>query len=463
MPARAKPQKAPDSADIPDVERHDEVYFRHRSGPKVGRVLARGAHGCTIESDGGRHKVRWDGFLGHKVRVRSDAKVVDQGEDGLLVEAPSGHRRFVRDPMGVIDAGGDVHKSLLPAVLFIASPADLMKAMGGGIKGRPGLTLQDTTDKGGKRTKRWKRAGGEKPKVDRHAVADGHHVKFKRGEHAGEGHIDGDPGEHGVHVRDGAGKHHQVLYSEVTHHDPKPKGKAKASASSPGFFATEAVAKLPAVSAQPAATLEELQAAAPEALEQFSAALGVVAKSLGLRTDVANPRALSPEDLSSADGFLFIGKLKSPDRAKQKVEADYGGDWSQLRDLVRATITVSTVDDVRAAVEAVQGAGLDLAQKPKDRFTKPKKEGYRDLLTVVRLPGGMLAELQFHLKPITVAKAAAHKDYEAVRSLEAKYGEDEPTDLWSPEDHKSFYGAMKRQRETYDAAWAAASKMADAG
>lgn len=113
---------------------------------------------------------------------------------------------------------------------------------------------------------------------------------------------------------------------------------------------------------------------------------------------------------------------------------------------------------MHAAIAAVQEAGLELAQKPKDRFSAPKKEGYRDLLTVVKLPNGMLAEIQYHLKPISAAKSAAHKDYEHVRTLEAKYGDDEPSDSWSPEDHKSYYAAMKRQRDVYDAAWDKASK-----
>lgn len=123
MPKPREPAASP-----PDVERHDEVYFRHASGPKAGRVLSRGAHGCVIEADGERHKVRWEHFLGHKVRVRPDVKVVDKGEDGFLVEDRGGARRFVRDPVGVIDPE-PLKKAAAPAVLLMGEPGDLAKAI----------------------------------------------------------------------------------------------------------------------------------------------------------------------------------------------------------------------------------------------------------------------------------------------------------------------------------------------
>lgn len=124
-----KPAEAPETT--PDVERHDEVYFRHASGPRAGRVLSRGAHGCVIDADGERHKVRWEHFLGHKVRVRPDVKVVDKGEDGFLVEDGAGARRFVRDPIGVVDPQ-PMRKAIAPAVLFLADPAELAKAVAPG-------------------------------------------------------------------------------------------------------------------------------------------------------------------------------------------------------------------------------------------------------------------------------------------------------------------------------------------
>jgi predicted ABC-type ATPase len=232
----SKKQMAADLSEAPDVERHDEIYFRHASGPKTGKVLSRGAHGCVIEADGSRHKVRWENFLGHKVRVRPDVRVVDKGEDGFLVESRAGERRFVRDPMGEVKADGPaMRKALRPTVLFFAEPEVLAKAMGRGIKNRPGLSLQDVTDKSGRHTKRWKRSGGDAGGADgddgeagaehgygTHNLRPGDHVQFEAGDFSGEGEIVGAPGRDGAYVRDKSGRDHRVLWSEVRAHRPQP-------------------------------------------------------------------------------------------------------------------------------------------------------------------------------------------------------------------------------------------------
>ena len=112
-------------AKTPDLERHDEVYFRGDAGPMCGKVLSRGAHGAIIDVEGKRHKMHWERYLGHKVRVRPDVKVVSQGEDGLLVEGPAGDRRFVRDDLGT----KPMAKSLMPAVLFFAGATAVTEAI----------------------------------------------------------------------------------------------------------------------------------------------------------------------------------------------------------------------------------------------------------------------------------------------------------------------------------------------
>jgi len=112
---------------------------------------------------------------------------------------------------------------------------------------------------------------------------------------------------------------------------------------------------------------------------------------------------------------------------------------------------------IKQAIEHMKAAGLEIAQKPKNRFEKPTAEGYRDLMTFVKLPNGMVAELQLHVKEMTLAKEKGHKDYEVTRTLQGKYGEGEPSDKWSDEDHTKFYDALKSQKEIYDAAWSKAS------
>lgn len=263
-----------------DVEAHDEVYFRHASGPKAGRVLARGKHGCIIEADGRRHKVKWDGLLGHRVRVRSDMKVVDQGEDGMIVASADGRRRYVHDPVPSEPGGGQVvHKSLTPAVLFFAPRADLVKA----IANRPGLTLQDVTDRAGNQTKRWKRTA-EPVKSQRKAaapkVSGGEHhsaeapaadkpkrgakVGFSVGSLKGKGEVVGTPGEHGAHVRDEAGHEHKVLYSQM---ESGHSGVAEGEPSKTGARPTGEAKEFSAVAH--AAKTHDLSATAGDILKKF--------------------------------------------------------------------------------------------------------------------------------------------------------------------------------------------------
>ena len=124
-----------------------------------------------------------------------------------------------------------------------------------------------------------------------------------------------------------------------------------------------------------------------------------------------------------------------------------------MRDIVRATISVPTMTYVKQTIGHLHDVGIDLAQKPKNRFEKPTHEGYRDLMAIVKLPNGMVAELQIHVKAMTLAKEQGHKDYEITRTLQARYKEDQPSDDWSDEDHKAYYQALGRQKKLYGDAW----------
>lgn len=77
----------------------DVVYFRHaKHGPLSGRVVAVGAHGCTIEhetGENGHHKVRWADVLGYKERRVRKLSLVERGEDGGIALDEQGNRVFL--------------------------------------------------------------------------------------------------------------------------------------------------------------------------------------------------------------------------------------------------------------------------------------------------------------------------------------------------------------------------------
>lgn len=76
----------------------DEIYFHHKGVPKAGKVLCTGKHGCTVEHEGKQHKLKWEHLAGHKKRAPQRYKVVEEGEDGLIVEDSAGKRRLVTIP-----------------------------------------------------------------------------------------------------------------------------------------------------------------------------------------------------------------------------------------------------------------------------------------------------------------------------------------------------------------------------
>lgn len=101
-------------------------------------------------------------------------------------------------------------------------------------------------------------------------------------------------------------------------------------------------------------------------------------------------------DYSKPGPIIVIGPMKKQERAKEKVDADYGGDWSQLGDAVRASVAVDSLDDLDNVMTELKKSGLKLARQPKDRFAKPTDVNYRDVLMNVEYPNGHIGELQLH-------------------------------------------------------------------
>jgi len=492
---KPKPQQDPEPRG--DVEVGDHLYVHHKGQPCTGRVAAHGRHGVTVEIDGKHHPVKWDKVLGHKKRAAQRYNIIDQGEDGMLVEDGQGKRRFIgvpneskEDPM--------VAKSM-PArsVLLFTKSAPASTYTGG-----PGLQKKQITDKRGVQTTRWVSVDRGGPPAQR-----GQHVGFENGEHKGHGEVIA-AGQHGVTVRDGAGGYHRVHHEKITHHwkgdgapDASPHERAApaeperktpdphngAESIARALFNTSELDKLAVKVPQPVKTWEELEAKGKEGLGQFQEMLGKVAQSLGLETgkrpqsfdnavesegaeakaEGRDPKALNeadymlPEHWDNDKGFLFMGPLKGKDRAEEKVRTDYEGDWSQVRDMVRATIAVPGLTQIPNVLAEMKAAGIELAQKPKNNLVKPLPGGYRDLNMIVKLPNGLLAELQVHVKPMTLAKEKGHKPYETTRSIEGKYREkglDKDKSKWDPADREAHAAAMAEQEKMYGDAWEKATK-----
>lgn len=157
-------------------------------------------------------------------------------------------------------------------------------------------------------------------------------------------------------------------------------------------------------------------------------------------------------DFSKEGPIVLIGPMKKQERAKEKVDNDFGGDWSRLGDAVRASVAVDSFDQLQDVMKKLRKSGLKLARLPKDRFAKPTEAGYRDVLMNVEYPNGHVGELQLHLKPILQAKDAGHKFYEEVRTIEGKAKKEGRTKM-TDEEQKIVDEANQKMKDLYNEAW----------
>lgn len=98
----------------PGVRMKDSVYFQHpEKGPTHGVVAAVGAHGFTADSEEhGECQVPWGDFIGHRKRATRSVKVVDQGEDGMLLEEEDGSRSYFHGSLADLGSGDSLAKAL---------------------------------------------------------------------------------------------------------------------------------------------------------------------------------------------------------------------------------------------------------------------------------------------------------------------------------------------------------------
>jgi hypothetical protein len=189
---------------------------------------------------------------------------------------------------------------------------------------------------------------------------------------------------------------------------------------------------------QAKATKEELYEQAKAEKPLFDKGLNTgqgVDKALG--ADVVRPT--SDEEFRKAietpGPTVIIGGLKGEKRATEKVENKYGGDWTKLTDVMRATVAVDNKADIKGAVDALRKEmadhGWTMANKPDNRIENPTSAGYRDLNLLFKSSTGHVAEVQVNTKAMMRAKQGdGHKLYEEYRSLEEpiKFGGRQPTE-----------------------------------
>ena len=118
--------------------------------------------------------------------------------------------------------------------------------------------------------------------------------------------------------------------------------------------------------------------------------------------------------------------MKGLERSGVKVNVRYGGDASQLSDIVRATLEFKmhpdVLKDMYRAVEYMVYAGELNGCRVSvtlfhDRYQHPFPGGYKDLLCLIRV-NGFVCELQLNIdEMLEIKEGAGHTQYEKIRKV----------------------------------------------
>ena len=130
--------------------------------------------------------------------------------------------------------------------------------------------------------------------------------------------------------------------------------------------------------------MEELFVVASGTLGAFQKLMEEFVKNAGLDPNaiVVHKGAPLMMDDTNPWRILSLAPLKGKSRCLEKVENEYGGDWSQLVDVIRCSIVVQTEDALESVAKAMSNSNDPRYKlvRLKNRFKDPLFNGYRDAL-----------------------------------------------------------------------------------
>ena len=131
--------------------------------------------------------------------------------------------------------------------------------------------------------------------------------------------------------------------------------------------------------------MEALFVVARNTLDPFKQLMTEFVKNAGLDPDAIvmhKGKPLLNEDTQGPWRVLNVAPLKGETRCREKVQNEYGDDWSKLVDVVRCSIVVQTEDALESVAQAMSASSDPryLLVRLKNRFKVPLFNGYRDAL-----------------------------------------------------------------------------------
>ena len=121
-------------------------------------------------------------------------------------------------------------------------------------------------------------------------------------------------------------------------------------------------------------------------------------------------------------GRPILTEIKEKDRAIEKALKMFGGNAEKVRDIVRATIAVDTVEQLNQLVADLQNMPFAIVYQRNLYATgRTLPGGYQDAKLDIRF-GNIFVELQVNTEKMIRAKELAHPLYERRRALAEKVG-----------------------------------------
>lgn len=148
----------------------------------------------------------------------------------------------------------------------------------------------------------------------------------------------------------------------------------------------------------------------------------------------------------------FPPGLKGRKRASDKIATDYGGEASKIKDLLRATVVVESIDQIGAAIDAIKARFQLTPTGNRNLLTDEAQpvDGYRDAKFNVDLGGGLIAEVQVNLPQMVEAKnGRGHDLYEARQKIERGAAGREQTAI----ERSAIANLNAEMRLIYDPIW----------
>lgn len=148
----------------------------------------------------------------------------------------------------------------------------------------------------------------------------------------------------------------------------------------------------------PAVTLKEIYARAQQVKPEFDGKITKIAEAVG--------------------GEALLPELKALDRAKEKINANYNGDASMIRDVLRASVIVSSGSEVTAVYQSLFDDFDVIETSARNGYAEKvhSSDGYFHAKMDVVF-NGIFAEIQIHTQAMMAAKGMAHKLFEQRQTI----------------------------------------------